>query len=207
MSTEGAILRAQWTAPSPGPLTAPAPGTVDLWRADVQAPGRHEVRDRQRERAREILQRYVGDGAAREVRGTHGKPGFDPPVVHFSVAHSGPVLLVAVAGDVEVGVDVELVRAGRPIVALARRAWGDEEAAALAALRGADADLAFHRAWTRHEAALKCLGVGLAGAPADAPSTASPVSLAVMDLDLGDGVPAALARTGGPVERLRALRI
>ena len=193
------MLRPRWIAPPRGACAPPSPGTVDLWRMDALPGARREVRASQREAARGILGRYVSEGDARLVRGMHGKPAFDPPLVRFSISHSECVLLVAVCADAELGVDVELVRPRRPVVALARRTWGEEEAAALQALPPERRAEWFHRAWTRHEAARKCMGTGLAVTP-DAPL---PVAT---DLDLGDGVPAALARIGGPPALVRGLQ-
>jgi 4'-phosphopantetheinyl transferase len=81
--------------------------------------------------------------------------------LHFSLSHSGDLALVAVARDRNVGADVERVRNGRDLVAIARRALGNELADGLAALPEAERTTAFYRAWVRAEARGKCLGTGL----------------------------------------------
>jgi 4'-phosphopantetheinyl transferase len=72
--------------------------------------------------------------------------------------------LVGVALDVEIGVDVERVRALPDYELVAGRFFPPSEAAAHAAVpapcRGRD----FFRRWTRIEAVLKARGVGLYGA-------------------------------------------
>ncbi|WP_328481793.1 4'-phosphopantetheinyl transferase superfamily protein [Streptomyces sp. NBC_00377] len=113
--------------------------------------------------------------------GPHGKPRLDappdgPPGSHavfppggpaaydFSVTHSGELIGVAVCRGAAVGLDVEESHAGMDVDSAARVALSDTE---LAALHARPADLrqpAFLRTWTRKEAVLKALGVGL-GAP------------------------------------------
>ena len=78
-----------------------------------------------------------------------------------------PLALVAVAVHREVGVDVELVRSGLDEPALARLAFGEDAAAALAALGPDDRRSEFFRRWVRHEAAVKCRGTGLGAGPVD----------------------------------------
>lgn len=82
----------------------------------------------------------------------------------FSISHSGNMVLVALA-RADVGVDVEAPRPLRDPVTLARR-WLDPPAAEdLAGMDPGARPAAFLALWTRHEAVLKCRGVGLAGSP------------------------------------------
>lgn len=97
--------------------------------------------------------------------------------LRFNMAHSGPVAAYALAVGMEVGVDVEarLRRGDAParredapsrrvdVLAVARRAFGPSIAERLAALDPKQREREFLRLWVRHEAALKCLGMGLAG--------------------------------------------
>jgi hypothetical protein len=63
-----------------------------------------------------------------------------------------------------VGVDVQAARARRVNEpAIARRAFGAVEGRRLAALEGEERQREFLRAWTRHEAALKCRGADIWG--------------------------------------------
>jgi 4'-phosphopantetheinyl transferase len=97
-----------------------------------------------------------------------GKPYLPAaPEVKFSLAHSSELALIAVALDVEVGVDVERIRPVPEWEAIARRFFPPSEAAALAATPPAGRERDFFRRWTRIEAMLKAQGVGLYGAGAE----------------------------------------
>lgn len=94
----------------------------------------------------EILARYLElpADALRFERNRHGKPRLAAPDggLAFNLSHSGSLALVAVARR-EVGVDVERIRAKRPVD--------------------------FYRRWADREARVKCLGTGLTGqVPPDA---------------------------------------
>jgi 4'-phosphopantetheinyl transferase len=93
-----------------------------------------------------------------------GKP-FLPaaPEVRFNLAHSGGMALVAVALEIDVGADIERVRAMPDYAAVAGRFFPPGEAAALAAVPEARREGDFFRRWTRIEAVLKARGVGLYG--------------------------------------------
>jgi len=206
---------------APGLPTAPTtPSAVDVWRADLaaiedgledllspeeRARAERIVHERVRilwARSRGVLRALLGnylDRDPRELRfelGPHGKPalcggtglggrkameraevkprgrwaaerGTARPVggLRFNLSHSGEIVLVAVTAGPEVGVDVEYAR-GRYTAE-------------------------FLRAWTRHEAAVKCLGTGLAAPPV---AVADPsAGLWTAELDLGPRVAAAVA--------------
>lgn len=140
---------------------------------------------------RELLRRCP-DGATPDAPLTpspEGKPrlpGSEAP--HFSISHAGDVVLVALARG-EVGVDVEARRPGLDAVPLARRMLGSQAAARLAALDPDARPAAFLVLWTRHEAALKCRGIGLAGDPDDA------AGLTVHSLALPEAYAGAIAAT------------
>jgi 4'-phosphopantetheinyl transferase len=132
---------------------------------------------------RALLARYLGadtDPAALQfAAGAHGKPalagqssrgstveGARPARVErmqFNLSHSGELALYAFAAGLAVGIDVELDR--RPIdeVGIASRTFGAAEASRLRALDPRTRRHEFLRAWVRHEARLKCLGVGISG--------------------------------------------
>ncbi|MER6786895.1 4'-phosphopantetheinyl transferase superfamily protein [Streptomyces sp. NPDC000658] len=103
--------------------------------------------------------------------GPHGKVRLAPPPdesscggprLDFSVAHSGAVIGVAVCENGRVGLDVEEADVGLDVDAAARVALADAELAALYGRPPAARKAAFLRTWTRKEAVLKALGVGLA---------------------------------------------
>ncbi len=96
----------------------------------------------------------------------HGRPRAEGAGVEFSLSHTPGQVLVAVA-DVPVGVDVE--RHPDDPVALSRllhpRENEEIEAAAHGTLDGGRAVVRFTRAWSRTEAYLKGLGIGLGRDP------------------------------------------
>jgi 4'-phosphopantetheinyl transferase len=100
-------------------------------------------------------------------RHIRGKPALDaaahPEELHFSMAKSEDRLLIGFATSAQVGVDLEPAarRALKPL-GLANRYFSAAEAAALSALRPAELDAAFLRAWACKEAVVKASGQGIA---------------------------------------------
>ena len=186
---------------------------LHVWRAELDAPGwpgPEELPAAERERAaamrrpgaatrwasarwalRHVLARYLEQEPV-EIElalGPHGKPALAlaPERLRFNLSHSGGIALVAVSREHEVGVDVEQVRAGRDVVALAERALPSEDVAAVRDAPDEERAEVFHRRWARHEARLKCLGTGLGAQPQ------APAPVALSDLDPGPGYAAAVA--------------
>jgi len=187
-----------------------SPGDIHVWRIDLDSPredlwpppeaaeaeraarfatalmGRRYLRSHGALRA--ILRAEVG----REPRigvAEGGKPWLpDTPRWRFNLSHSRETALVAVALDVEVGVDVEWNRPHPTGDAIASRYFPPAEAAAFLALPAEGRQREFFRLWTRLEARWKALGVGLRGAgrEIEGPWT-------VQDLTLDDAVAAAVA--------------
>jgi 4'-phosphopantetheinyl transferase len=166
-----------------------------------------ELWRRSRGLLRTLLGRYLqrDPSALRFVTGEHGKPALaqhaqelsakgqpaaaDLDRLSFNMSHSGHWALYAFSHAGAVGVDVELAR--RPVeeVAIAARMFGPAEAQRLQALDPANRQREFLRAWARHEAELKCLGVGIGRADA----LASPDRPCVAQLELGLNAGAAVA--------------
>jgi 4'-phosphopantetheinyl transferase len=210
------------------PVATPRPpaGVVDVWRAELDDPGWDSVEGlspRDRERAerlragetrkrwraarvalRTVLARYLDDVATEAVEfvvGPHGKPSLPGPgPIRFNLSHSGAVALIAVAAEVEVGVDVELLDRGRDIDALIPHALDAEVGAAVLASPPAERAEAFHRAWVRREAIAKCDGRGLGDGPPAAP-------ISVSSIELGDDYAAALAVAASVPARLRVFAL
>jgi 4'-phosphopantetheinyl transferase len=88
----------------------------------------------------------------------------DTPRIQFNLSHSGGISLVAVALDVEVGVDVERLRPMPDCLPVAERFLPPGNAAALAEIPAVEREREFFVRWTRAEAMLKARGVGLYGA-------------------------------------------
>jgi 4'-phosphopantetheinyl transferase len=146
----------------------------------------------------------------------HGKPLIEGGGIEHSVAHSGDLVALAVAGA-PVGVDVErLDERPRPLggdgdpEALARLVLSAAEQAALAAVPPAGRARAFLVAWTRKEAVTKATGDGLRATFSDVvvaadagpprlvswPYPRSPREVSLLDLDAAAGYVAALAVIG-----------
>jgi 4'-phosphopantetheinyl transferase len=145
---------------------------------------------------RAVLGGYLGvaPGGLAFSHGAHGKPALSGghTALHFNVAHSGEVAVVAAGWRRAVGVDVEQWRPLPDLAALAARVFAPSELAALGALAETERPAAFFRCWTRKEAFIKATGRGLAQ-----PLDAFAVSLAADEparfLDIA-GDPDALAR-------------
>jgi 4'-phosphopantetheinyl transferase len=141
----------------------------------------------------------------------HGKPRLltpREPRLDFSVSHAGDVVVVAVVVDGQVGVDVEKISV-EPSDHLANAVLSVVEQRSYASLSSCDQMDAFFVYWTRKEAVLKALGVGLSIHPQDvvvSPHSAAPRVLAVpnirtetvslFDLPRHDGHVASLAVIG-----------
>lgn len=163
------------------------PGYIHLLRASLQSPPlplrdlKAVVTPEERARAGHFLhaadahRHIIGRGLVRIVLGSlcdtdpaairlqatpAGKP-FLQGGPSFSIAHSGPVVLLAFAGEGRLGVDVEAIRPLRDLLALARTSFNPDEYAAIAGLPAAARLRPFFRTWTRKEAMLKALGTGL----------------------------------------------
>jgi 4'-phosphopantetheinyl transferase len=174
----------------PAPSRPPSPAAeVHVWRI---AGGLDSDRA-----LRLVLARYLGEApeAIALRRGERGKPRLAraPERLAFNLSHSGELSLVAVTRGREVGVDLEREKPGRDLVALAERALVPEDAEAVQAAAEGERAPRFYALWTRHEARLKCLGVGLGKAVWPSPP------LAVEAIPADPGYAAAVAVTGDPV--------
>ncbi len=204
------------------PVEVLTPG-IGVWRADLDLPPGerdalalslssderaraarfHRPLDADRfEAARGLLRGLLGEAlgcppaSLRFHYTEHGKPFLegDGAALGFNLSHCGGVALFALAWDRTVGIDIERVCPDLAAVSLAGRYLPAGEAARLSSLPPADRPAAFTRAWVRHEAFLKALGVGLSSAAtptADARWTCH-------DLDVGAGYRAALVGQADP---------
>src|SRR3954454_4324080 len=210
---------------------------VHIWRAALDEagwPGPERLPDPERQRAatflheeacrrwvaarwalRRALEGYLEEPAA-EIEleeGERGKPRLRRAVgIEFNLSHSGGLALVAVTEGRQVGVDVEMVEPARDLTALATRALPPDDAAAVREAPPPRRPDVFYPAWVRHEARLKCLGLGLGAKTNRRTSTAEEGNrrfanedelLAVSELDVAPGYAAAVAVAAavvGPVE-------
>lgn len=123
---------------------------------------------------RHVLAERLGcsPAAIRFSYGGNGKPMLEGNWGHvqFNLAHSGGDAVIALAGRAAIGVDIELVRPIADVELLARLVFSDAERRELEL--AADPVSAFLNGWTRKEAYVKALGLGLT-----APLTEITVSL------------------------------
>ena len=166
-------------------------GVVDIWRLDLDPPDlvlealETTLNVSERERAdrfrREILRRrfVAGRGYLRSILGgylsldpaviafqygPHGKPGMaDLSLgIEFNLAHSKGIAICGLTLANPIGVDIET---GRPVEMAGRimqRFFSKVEQAEFLATAAAEREAAFLRGWTRKEAFIKALGLGLA---------------------------------------------
>lgn len=166
-----------------------AGGEVHVWRACLDRPeeeladlarllspdereraGRfHFERDRRhfvagRGILRGILGRYLGRAPEQLafVYGLRGKPVLPETPLHFNLAHSGGLAVLAVAHSGAVGIDLERVRPVPDCERIMTSFFSPAEVAAILALPPADRLLAFFTCWIRKEAYLKARGDGIA---------------------------------------------
>ena len=117
---------------------------------------------------RQVLSVYAADvqpGQWQFQSSAEGRPSLAPPFdrtgLHFNIAHTGGVVVMAVCQHPRVGVDVE--KFGRVPLAVAERYFSAAEAAQLRALTSEAQPRRFLQLWTLKEAYLKAIGTGLAG--------------------------------------------
>ena len=98
------------------------------------------------------------------LTGEHGKPQLawhGPPPVDFSFSDVESIALLAVSRGGPVGVDVETVRENVAITPISESRFAIAERDAVRDAPESERAARFYRIWTRKEAALKAIGVGL----------------------------------------------
>lgn len=115
-----------------------------------------------------LLGAYIGvpPAAVRVVREQHGKPVLACRSFGFNLSHSGDYGLIAVSRVANVGVDLEVLQLPKDARRLAASVFSAPELESLARVSDEALDRAFFACWTRKEAYLKALGVGLTLDPA-----------------------------------------
>jgi 4'-phosphopantetheinyl transferase len=92
----------------------------------------------------------------------NGKPYLlSPTALHFNVSHAAEVLVVAVARDRQLGVDVEVLPLEAADDGVAKLVFCSAEQEALEGLDAANYSRVFARLWTRKEAYIKADGRGM----------------------------------------------
>jgi 4'-phosphopantetheinyl transferase len=152
---------------------------LDVLDAEERGRAARFVRARDRRRfarcraaLREILGGLVGERPASLKFRTvaRGKPELDfagaadgSPALRFNLSHSSDLAVIAVCRDRELGVDVEQLRAISEAERIVESFFSANEQAEFARIAAEARAMAFLRGWTRKEAILKGLGVGIAG--------------------------------------------
>ncbi len=135
------------------------------------------ARDRRRfARCRSALREILGGLVCEQPEAlrfravARGKPELDfpnidgrEPPVRFNVSHSSELAVIAVCRSRELGVDVEQVRAIGEAERIVESFFSANELAEFGRIGPEKKAMAFLRGWTRKEAILKGLGVGIAG--------------------------------------------
>ena len=179
------------------------PGEIHVWRVplnrrNTSPPTAEETARAARFRTPALRRRYLRAHAAlRAILGSvtdaplefalreNGKPYLtSAPEIRFNLSHSRGMALVAVARNVEVGVDIERIRPLPMYAAIAQR-YFPAGCATPSGVRD------FFRQWTRFEALLKAHGSGLYGAGATPAG-----EWTVTGIDAGPRFTAALAVEG-----------
>ncbi len=153
-------------SPWPGSVPAPQDGLFVIGVAtSVERP---RAREQIRSAARAALASVLGvDADEILIDSTPGQApritlAGDERAIGCSFTHEGGYSLAAINLHGAVGVDLMRVEEIFDWQAVARDYLGPEVCATLAATPATEQTLAFVRAWTRHEATLKCHGIQLA---------------------------------------------
>lgn len=166
-----------------------------------------------RGKLRMVLAQYT-DIAAQNITyriGDYGKPALAAiEDIHFNISHSGSKLIIAVAAEAMLGVDIEVWNAKRKLQKLADRCFSPQEIQAWELLQARQKISVFYRTWTIKEAFVKAVGRGMAlgldqcvtefahgNRFLQVPKDFQPASdWQVIQLDLGDSVSGAVVIKG-----------
>lgn len=107
---------------------------------------------------RRILAKYTAE-PLNFVYNQHGKPALINSSLHFNLAHSEDLALLALARN-SIGVDLEHIRPIKEAAYIASTAFTESERRSLLEFPTNQQEKAFFRLWTCKEAAMKALGAG-----------------------------------------------
>ena len=132
----------------------------------------HRVPDRQRFVAargqlRRLLAAYTGERPEKLsfVYGPHGKPGLGDGQLSFNLSHSNTRGLCALTIEGPVGVDLEYVSAMPDFATTIGTVMSPLEKLLLRDIAASEHERVLYHNWTRKEAYLKALGLGLSTSP------------------------------------------
>lgn len=164
--------------------TEAVPGTSDLAGAGMPTPARR------RRVAKLVLLDLLSHRLGRPVEdssivtGRGGKPRLRGTPIFFNLSHAGGEGLIGIGVGIEIGVDLEVSRPVPESEAFASEYLTVSELDTWIRLPVVERDRWLLGCWTRKEACLKALGVGLGLAPASIPAGAGPE---LNRISLGDG--------------------
>jgi 4'-phosphopantetheinyl transferase len=113
-----------------------------------------------------ILLADAANAAPQQLRihkAEYGKPFLvDYPELAFNLSHTGDKLLVAIAYNCDLGVDIEQCKTRVNLIGLVDKCFAEEEKAYWQQTPEAQQTRAFYQLWTRKEAFVKATGRGIA---------------------------------------------
>lgn len=118
--------------------------------------------------------------------------------LRFNVSHSGHHALIGVTSSWEIGVDIEVIDAVIDVAALVGMHFTEDERLEWARTTAPMRDEAFLACWTRKEACVKALGVGLLLQPSSLNVGCAPGER-VVGIQLGSSAMELTVRTVNPV--------
>ncbi len=186
------------------------PSAVEILSAEEKHRGEKFVRLEHQRRfmlarsfLRQILARYLGLKPA-QICFRENKNGKiyleDYSQLQFNLSHSQGLALYAVNMENDIGVDLEWVNPNLTVQPLLERFFSAAERQSVLDLPSSQQLFAFYQLWTRKEASLKALGIGLSGLTS--PNLQLPQAI---NLELESNFAAALSRTGQDVQKSKIL--
>jgi 4'-phosphopantetheinyl transferase len=141
------------------------------------------------------------------VTGDNGKPLLDSSELRFNASRSAGIALYATSWTIQLGVDIEAIRATVDVEGIATRFFSTNEQRALQSLPAAQRLTATFQCWTRKEAYVKGIGTGLTipintievGVDSDRQATVSDWTVHQVNVAAGFAAAVAGERYGGPV--------
>ncbi|HJT21113.1 MAG TPA: 4'-phosphopantetheinyl transferase superfamily protein [Nitrospira sp.] len=145
---------------------------------------------------RAVLSRYLGcrPDTLQFEREANGKPFLvvddTRTRLAFSMTHSDDRMLIAVAREDPIGIDLEQIRPTVPVVKLAERFYRPAESARIRMLPREEQVVQFYRYWVAKEAALKGQGMGLSSLHDCEVCHSLPTQQTEVRIDTGSAAPA-----------------
>jgi 4'-phosphopantetheinyl transferase len=105
--------------------------------------------------------------------------------LEFSISHSENVLCIAVGQDLEIGVDIEVVRPGTDVLSVGKTSLCPESMVIIERVSSEERLLTFYRLWTKMEAFAKMQGHGMCSNHVQ-PMQAESWQVHVLDFTVGE---------------------